>query len=110
APGAPAYHACSRSPSAVVTVRSSTPGGGSGTDRSGKKIRRSSGTQEHPAATSAATTPTRAPRRLEIPARLLAARRLLLAALDPRPGDHVLVAHAGGDHRVDVRRLVDHHL
>src|SRR5438552_14578024 len=47
---------------------------------------------------------------LEIPARLLVAGRLLLAALDPLPGDHVLVAHAGRDHRVDVRRLVDHHL
>src|SRR2546425_679847 len=51
--------------------------------------------------------PTRA---LEVPARLLVARRLLLAALDPLPGDHLLVAHAGGDHRVDVRLLVDHHL
>src|SRR5881392_2788328 len=104
APGAPAYQACRRSPSAVVMVRSSVPGGGSGTARSGWKIRPSSGTQEHPADATPATTPSSA-RRLEI-----AARRLLLAALDPRPGDHVLVAHAGGDHRVDVRVLVDHHL
>src|SRR5206468_8823196 len=109
APGAPAYQACRRSPSAVGMVRSSAPGGGSGTARSGWKIRPSSGTQEHPAAASRATTPSSAGR-LEIPARLLAARRLLLAALDPRPGDHVLVAHPGGDHRVDVRVLVDHHL
>src|SRR5438034_5449916 len=87
APGAPAYQACRRSPSAVVMVRSSVPGGGSGTARSGWKIRPSSGTQEHPADASPATTPSSA-RRLEIPARLLAARRLLLAALDPRPGDH----------------------
>src|SRR5207244_853695 len=76
------------------------------TTGSGKKISRSSGTQPHPAA-SALTTAASC---LEIPARLLAAGRLLLAALDPLPGDHVLVAHAGRDHRVDVRRLVDHHL
>src|SRR3989441_9398629 len=113
AAGEPAHQACRRSPSAVAIARSSTPGGGSGTSGSGKKISRSSGIQEHPAATSAATTPAPAARRLgglEIPARLLVAGRLLLAALDPLPGDHVLVAHAGRDHRVDVRRLVDHHL
>src|SRR5881628_2720739 len=106
ASGAPAHQAARRSPSAVVSARSSTPGGGSGTTGSGKKISRSSGTQLHPAA----STLTTAASCLEIPARLLAARRLLLAALDPLPGDHVLVAHAGRDHRVDVRRLVDHHL
>src|SRR5207245_5397630 len=87
---------------------SSVPGGGSGTKGSGKKIRRSSGIQEHPAASMAAAA-RRAARRLEIPARLLAARRLLLAALDPLPGDHVLVAHAGRDPRVALRRLIDHH-
>src|SRR5881409_157010 len=110
ASGAPAHQASRRSPSAVVIARSSTPGGRSGRSGSGKKISRSSGIQEHPAATSAATTPAPAARRLEIPARLLVAGRLLFAALDPLPGDHVLVAHAGRDHRVDVRRLVDHHL
>src|SRR6266446_5410346 len=155
AAGEPAHQACRRSPSAVAIARSSTPGGGSGTSGAGKKISRSSGIQEHPAATSAATTPAPAARRLggrpgngggcgersggcerrarssllrrafrhassvvaalaalaprlvrlahhhypdgllEIPARLLVAGRLLLAALDPLPGDHVLVAHAG---------------
>src|SRR5919198_4259799 len=109
ASGVPAHQAARRSPSAVVITRSSTPGGGSGTAGSGKKISESSGTQEHPAA-SVATTARRLARCLEIPARLLVARRLLLAALDPLPGDHVPVAHARGDHRVDVRCLVDHHL
>src|SRR5690242_15941955 len=99
APGADAYHAWSRTPSAVVMVRSSTPGGGGGTSGSGKKIRRSSGTQEHPTAASAAAK-ARRPVRLEIPARFLVAGRLLLAALDPLAGDHVLVAHARSDHRV----------
>src|SRR5207247_4097926 len=106
ASGAPAHQASRLSPSAVVIARSSTPGGRSGTAGSGKKISRSSGTQVHPAASVATTTTSR----LEIPARLLVAGRLLLAALDPLPGDHALVAHAGRDHRVDVRRLVDHHL
>src|SRR3989449_10415630 len=110
ASGAPARQASRRSPSAVVIARSSTPGGRCGRSGSGKKISRSSGIQEHPAATNAATTLAPAAQRLEIPARLLVAGRLLLAALDPLPGDHVLVAHAGRDHRVDVRRLVDHHL
>src|SRR5437762_13749370 len=87
--GVPAHQASRRSPSAVVIARSSTPGGRSGRSGSGKKISRSSGIQEHPA-TSAATTPAPAARRLEIPARLLVAGRLLLAALDPLPGDHVL--------------------
>src|SRR5439155_11860471 len=102
-----------------------TPAGGSPTSESGKKINRSSGTTEHPASAMRPSNPIlpaaeeqRAPRTRsvsrhrssEVAARLLAARRLLLAALDPLPRDHVLVAHAGGDHRVDVRVLVDHHL
>src|SRR5207302_3755879 len=49
---------------AVVIARPSTPGGRSGRSGSGKKISRSSGIQEHPAATNAATTPAPAARRL----------------------------------------------
>src|SRR5437763_8463270 len=64
ASGAPAHQASRLSPSAVVIARSSTPGGRSGRSGSGKKISRSSGIQEHPAATSAATTPAPAARRL----------------------------------------------
>ena len=49
APGGPAaYQAFNRTPSLVVIVRSSIPAGGSGTYRSGKKIRLSSGSTEHP--------------------------------------------------------------
>src|SRR5438046_10156918 len=89
APGAPAYQACRRSPSAVVMVRSSVPGGGSGTARSGWKIRPSSGTQEQPADASPAKTPSSA-RRLEIPTRIIDARRHLLAVLCPRLVDRVI--------------------
>src|SRR2546426_11739650 len=95
ASGAPAHQASRRSPSAVVIARSSTPGGRAGRSGSGKKISRSSGIQEHPAATSAATIPAPAARRLEIPPRLLVAGRPLLASLLPLPGAHLLVAHAG---------------
>src|SRR5262245_56776397 len=106
APGGPAaYQAVSRTPSLVVMGRSSIPGGGSGTYRSGKKIRLSSGSMEQPKTKASPTSEG-----LEIPARLLVRRRLLLPALDPLAGDHVLVAHTRRDHRIDVRALVDHDL
>src|SRR5215831_12684709 len=48
--------------------------------------------------------------RLKVAVRLVAALGRLAAARDVLAGDHVLVAHPGGNHRVDVRALVDHHL
>src|SRR5437879_13776810 len=47
---------------------------------------------------------------LEVPLGLVLAARRFAPARDVLARDHVLVAHPGGHHRVDVRGLVDHHL